>query len=112
MTRKVTEEMKAQMKILRFEKGWKIKDIAKKFKVHKDTVAYHLSDQYREKVKARARRWHYAHFEKDRKRKQRWRAENPILYRKIMCLSLLKGYLKRGIVTKNEVLKAIKEIEN
>jgi len=108
---KVTKEMEIEMRKLRFEKGWSYLKIARLFGVHEDTVAYHVSEEVRNKHRERMKRCYQRHKEKINLRGKKWRKENPILFRKIMCLSLLKGYLKRGIITREEVLEVIREAE-
>ena len=60
LNKKVTPEIKAEMKILR-EKGWFYREIGDKFNVTEDTVRYHLNPKCKEMVFFHSRKSHKKH---------------------------------------------------
>ncbi len=109
--RKVNKKLLEKMKKLR-AKGLSYKNIAKLLNVTDTTVMYHLNRKFREKFIRRMIKYNKNHKEERLKKNREWRKKHNKLYKRIVCLSLVKGYLKRKIITKNDLYKIIREVEN
>jgi predicted transcriptional regulator len=103
---KTTKEQIEEMKRLRTE-GLLFKEIAEKLGVGIDRVSYYLNPRVKsrkiregiENSKANKERW--------RGYNKKWRKKNPEKYKKSVFFSTMRGYLKRGIITKQEVLDTV-----
>lgn len=100
---KITKEEIEEMKKLRAE-GMLYSEISKEMKIPIWTIYYYINP----KVKARKIR-EAIHNSKVNKIKWRgynkkWRKNHPEKYKKSVFFSTMRNYLKKGIITKQEVL--------
>jgi hypothetical protein len=102
---KTTKEQIAEMKKLRAD-GLLYSEISEKLGVGKDRVSYYLNPRVRSR-KIREGKMS----SKDRVRWQgynkKWRTKHPEKYKKSVFFSTMRSYLKRGIITKKEVLDTV-----
>jgi len=106
--RKVDEKTLNKMKKWR-KAGLSYMEIAKRLHLSNNTIQYHLKKEYRKKSIERVKKWQKKHPKIMQERNKKWRKENPLKYRKIICISLVKGYLKRNIISIDDLKQIIKE---
>jgi len=108
--RKVDEKVLETMKKLR-KAGLSYIKIGKKLNLSNNTVQYHLNKEYKEKVIQRVKNWQKRNRERIKKRNRLWRKLNPKIYRRSVCLSLVRNYLKQKIISIDDLKSIIKEVK-
>jgi lambda repressor-like predicted transcriptional regulator len=87
--------------------GLSYREIGERFGVSVGTARYFILPKERKQKNINAKKNYKKLKELWGERNKKWRRANPDKYKKSICLSLLKGYLRRGIVTKEDVLDVV-----
>lgn len=106
MARKITDEQIAQMQMLQ-KSGMDYSGIAEKMEIGYHIVEYYLDEEKRRKRIEIGKRNAQEKKEDWNKYNKIWRRKNPDKYKKSILLSALKGNLKRGVVTRQEVIDVL-----
>ena len=111
-TKKLSDENLEEMKRLRNE-GMSYNKLAKKFNIALSAVQWRLgTEAQRESIKKRARACWWRHREKYLAKAKAWNKSHKDAQYRSICFSMIRLNLKRGYITKADVLDVLGEFEN